>query len=82
MSSKNPKKGPFDLSVDLCKIPSYRTRFSSMDSLTGGPINIEFDPVDKSQATDAEKNLRAKLGSHTDIRSTPSIILRRKGIRV
>lgn len=79
---KNPKKGPFDLSVDLHKIPSYQTRFNSMDRLTGGPIDIKMDPVDRAQAADAEKNLRAKLNSGTDIRSTPSIILRRKGIRV
>jgi len=79
---KNPKKGPFDLSVDLTKIPSYRGRFNSMDSLTGGPIETKFDRVDLKQACDAEKDLRAKLGSGQDIRSTPSIILRRKGVRV
>lgn len=79
---KNPKKGPFDLSVDLTQIPSFRSRFTSMDHLTGGPIKTSFEKVDLSQAVDAEKDLRAKLASGQDIRSTPSVILRRKGVRV
>lgn len=80
--SRNPKKGPFDLSVDLTQIPSFKSRFASMDSLTGGKINMPFEQVDLSQAQDADKNLRKKLASNTDIRSTPSIILRKKGINV
>jgi len=78
----NPKKGPFDLSVDLNKIPSYRTRFASMDNLTGGTINITGEKCDLSQAQDAAPDLREKLRSGQDIRSTPSVILRRKGVRV
>lgn len=78
---KNPKKGPFDLSVDLDKIPGYRNRFLSMDRL-GNIVNQECDKVDLSQAKDAEKNLREKFVTGTDPRSLPSIILRRNGRRV
>lgn len=77
----NPKKGPFDLSVDLDKIPSYKTRFNSMDSLTGGAIDMKVSRTDPGEACDPE-NLREKLRTGTDQRSLPSIILRRKGIRV
>lgn len=78
---KNPKKGPFDLSVDLDKIPSFGSRFASMDGLTGRPVKMEMEETDVTPALDAH-SLRAKLGSNQDIRSTPSIILRRKGVRV
>lgn len=78
----NPKKGPFDLSVDLNKIPSYKSRFATMDGLTGGPINITGEKCDLSQAQDAASDLREKLKSGQDIRSTPSVILRRRGVRV
>ena len=53
-----------------------------MDSLTGGPINIEQEGCDLSKAVDAAPNLREKLNSGQDIRSNPSVILRRRGIRV
>lgn len=79
---RNPKKGPFDLSVDLEKIPSFKTRFASMDNLTGGAINIDHQATNLSEAVDAAPSLREKLKSGQDIRSTPSVILRRKGIRV
>lgn len=78
----NPKKGPFDLSIDLNKIPSYRTRFASMDNLAGGKIDLKTEACDIKPALDAEPNLREKLRSGQDIRSNPSVILRRKGVRV
>lgn len=78
---KNPKKGPFDLSVDLEKIPSYRTRFQSMDAMAGG-LKLKQEPVSTEAARDQHKNLREKLGTMTDRHTLPSVILRRKGIRV
>lgn len=79
--SRNPKKGPFDLSVDLCRIPSFETRFASMDKLVDALPMSRTTEADLNQATDAE-NLRQKLRSNQDIRSNPNVILRRKGIRV
>lgn len=78
---RNPKKGPFDLSVDLMQIPSFRSRFASMDSLTGSPIKMDA-PCETNPIANPEPDLRERLRSGTDIRSTPSIILRRKGVRV
>ena len=78
--ANNPKKGPFDLNIDLDKIPSYATRFKSMDSM-GSCINMEPMPVsDTSLASDP--NLKAKIKSGQDVRSNPSVILRRQGKRV
>lgn len=79
---KNPKKGPFDLSIDLDKIPSYKGRFMSMDRVSGQCIDLKIESVSTKPAQDAEKDLRAKFGTGTDQRSLPSIILRRKGLRV
>lgn len=80
--ANNPKKGPFQASIDLNQIPGYRSRFASLDSLIGpAKINMQpFEPTDLSIAVDAE-NLREKLGSHQDIRSNPGIILRRRGMQ-
>lgn len=63
----NPKKGPFDLSIDLTKIPSFRGRFASMDNLTGGTIDMTTQKCDLDQARDAEPNLREKLRSGQDV---------------
>lgn len=79
---RNPKKGPFELSVDLEKIPSFKSRFMSLDRMTGQCVNTELESVSTKPAQDQEKDLRAKLGTGTDPRSLPSIILRRKGLRV
>lgn len=74
------RKGPFDSNIDLKQIPSYQTRFMSMDKL-GSQINMQApEPTDLAEAMDKE-NLREKLGSHQDIRSNPGIILRRWGMK-
>jgi len=78
--ANNPKKGPFDLSIDLNKIPSYESRFKSMDSLGGGINMTHPEPVDTSLAHDPL--LKEKLKSGQDVRSNPSVILRRRGVRV
>lgn len=78
---KQAKKGPFNISVDLEQIPSYASRFASMDGLTANPIKLDLAPVDLSIAMDAEKDLGKKLGSRQDIRSNPGIILRRYGLQ-
>ena len=53
-----------------------------MDNLTGGAIDIDHQSTNLKEALDAAPSLREKLQSGQDIRSTPSVILRRKGIRV
>lgn len=81
----NPKQGPFDSSYDLNKIPSYQSRFASMDSLVGEKIDMQNCNEKEREGfykTDEHEKLRAKLGSGQDIRTNPSIILRRKGVRV
>ena len=78
--ANNPKKGPFDLSIDLDKIPGYASRFKTMDSL-GGIIDMQKpEPVDTNLANDPL--LKEKLRSGQDVRSNPSVILRRRGVRV
>lgn len=78
---RNPKQGPFDLSIDLTQIPSFKARFGRVDP-NGDKINLEMKTVSTKVAQDAEKDLRAKFGTGTDPRSLPSIILRRQGKRV
>lgn len=75
---KNPKKGPFDASIDLEQIPGYKARFNTAGNI-GATINTQLKSPDISEAADHDKNLRAKFKSGTDIRSLPSIILRKKG---
>ncbi len=78
---KNPKKGPFDLSVDLDQIPGFRARFGRV-----GPhaeiIDLKQEYVSTLPAQDAEKDLRAKFGSGQNQFTLPSVILRRNGKRV
>ena len=76
---KNPRKGPFDLNIDLEQIPSYQTRFKSLDSM-GSSISMAKPKQVIKETPDL--NLREKIGSGQDPRSLPSVILRRKGIRV
>jgi len=78
---KNPKKGPFDLSVNLENIPSYRSRFLSMDAVSGPQIKMTGNPPSE-QVREKDSELKARLASGTDTRSLPSVILRRKGVRV
>lgn len=79
---KNPKKGPFDLSVNLETIPSYRSRFMSMDAVSGPQIKMSNTPSSNEQVREKDSELKARLASGTDPRSLPSVILRRKGVRV
>lgn len=79
--ANNPKKGPFDLSVDLDKIPGYKSRFNTLDSL-GNIIKPESERVSITPAVDQHKNLRQKFNSGQDPHTLPSTILRRKGVRV
>lgn len=78
---KNPKRGPFDLSIDLEQIPGYKARFMTMDRVAP-QINLELESVSTKPAQDQFTNLREKLQSGQDQRSLPSVILRRKGVRV
>lgn len=78
---KNAKKGPFELSIDLEQIPSYRARFGSVDK-TGGQINLKLEGESTAYAQDQSKNLREKLCSGQNQFSLPSVILRRKGLKV
>lgn len=79
---KNPKKGPFDLSVDLDMIPGYRSRFLSMDVASGPQIKMSDSGPSTEQIREKDSELKSRLGSGTDTRSLPSVILRRKGVRV
>lgn len=76
----NPKKGPFDLNIDLTQIPSFKTRFSSLDRF-GKATKMER-PEHVDHAIVADPDLKQKIGSMQDPRSNPSVILRRNGIRV
>ena len=78
---KQAKKGPFDASIDLTQIPGYAARFNTAGNI-GQQVNIKLESCDLSDAADATKNLRAKFRSGTDVRSLPSVILRRKGQKV
>lgn len=78
---KNPKKGPFDLSVDLEKIPGYSSRFLSLDAASGPQISMTGKPPCE-QVREKDSELRARLATGADQRSLPSVILRRKGVRV
>lgn len=78
---KNTKKGPFDISIDLEQIPGFKARFGSVDP-RGGVIKFEQESVSTEAARDTSKDLRAKLGSGQNRFTLPSVILRRKGVRV
>lgn len=78
--ANNPKKGPFDLSINLNQIPSYGSRFIP-NTQSGEQINIIHDEeMDIKNASDSK--LVDKLKSGQDVRSNPSVILRRNGVRV
>ena len=77
----NAKKGPFQLSIDLTQIPSFKTRFMSLDRVAGG-INLKQEYVSTKPARDADKNLREKFGSGHNPFTVPSTILRKKGLGV
>ena len=78
-------KQRFGFQFDVDKSPSASSRVSSMERLTGG---IKYDGKLNelsSSVKDLVKDptpLREKLRSGSDIRTTPSIILRKKGIGV
>jgi len=77
---KNPKRGPFDLSIDLEKIPSYRSRFTSLNGVVP-QANLKMKQESTAPARDADKNLREKFCTGTNPYSLPSIILRKKGVK-
>lgn len=76
------KKGLYQSTISLNQIPSYQTRFLSMDKLGSVGIPLTMEKSDADLAADAEKDLRVKFASGQDQRSLPSVILRRKGVKV
>lgn len=73
------RKNIFGITFDPAMQPGHQTRNKSLDSLIGDTFpKIKCDESDGGIFN--ESNLRDKFKSGLDIRITPSVILRKKGV--